>query len=309
MVDAQMPVHPEQSPRLSSHSGVLVREDVAFANPQGVEKGGIRKRAEQLLDKLQEPLRKFLEPNEAVFCIVRAQIRPSGVEQFMLGWQAFLLSPAVLVITNRRVIHMLVNRSANWRHSFRYTLWGDMEEAKVKGMIGGTLHLKFRNGKKEVYAGLNRNDVKTLKRFLEVVVPAGSHETSSYQGMTNLCPECRAPLTPGIYECPQCRKAFKSEQTAARRSWLIPGGGFFYTGHAVLGVLHGLLEIILIVAALYWVLVALGVATQTPDPGQEPLDKTSSFIVAAMVGAILAGEKWAMASVAKKQARNYLPAA
>ncbi|MGA3323909.1 MAG: hypothetical protein ABSF45_05510 [Terriglobia bacterium] len=307
MPSNQIPVHPEQSPRLSSHFGVLVREDVAFANHKGVEKGGIRKQTEQALEKLQEPLRKFLEPDEAVFCITRAQIMPSGVEQFFLGWHAMFLAPAVLVLTNRRLLHLLVQRNGSWKRSLRCANWGDMEEAKVKGLLGARLHTKFRDGRKEIYSGITGNNKNKIRLLLETLIPVAAGEASPALAMTSLCPECRSPLTPGLYECPHCRIAFKDENTAMKRAWLIPGGGFFYIGHPLLGILHAFLDVVLICAVGYWVLVGVGVVPPDTNPGEAPMDKASALVAAALMGGILAMDKWVVATVARKQVRNYIP--
>jgi hypothetical protein len=37
------------------------------------------------------------------------------------------------------------------------------------------------------------------------------------------------------------------------------------------------------------------------------MDKASALVVAAMIGGILAVDKWVMATVARKQVRNYIP--
>ena len=307
MPNTQIPVHPEQSPRLASHFGVLVRDDVALTNNKGVEKGGIRKRTEQALEKLQEPLRKFLEPDEAVFYIARAQIMPSGVEQFFLGWHAMFLAPAVLVFTNRRLLHLLVERNGKWKRSLRSTRWGDVEEAKAKGFLGARLQIKYRDGKKEIYSAMARNDANKIQLLLETLLPAAAGETSPALAPTSLCPECRSPLSPGVYECPQCRMGFKNEKTALQRSWLIPGGGFFYTGHSLLGILHGIVEVILLFTVAFWLLVVFGVAYSKPNPGEAPMDMASALVIVALVGGILAVDKWVMATVARKQVRNYIP--
>ena len=307
MPSAQIPVHPEQSMQLSTQLGVLIREDVAFTNQKGVEKNAIRKRAEKTLEKLREPLQKFLEPDEAVFYIARAQVMPSGVEQFFLGWHAMFLAPAILVFTNRRLLHLLVQRNGAWKRSLRCARWGDMEEARAKGFLGARLHIKYRDGRKDVYSAIAQGDARKIQLLLETLIPAAAGETSPALSMTSLCPECRAPLSPGVYECPSCRMAFKDEKTAMQRSWLIPGGGFFYTGHSFLGALHGVVELILILIVGYWLLVGLGVTHPAPDPGESPVDMASALVVAAVVGVILAVNKWVMASVARRQVRNYLP--
>jgi hypothetical protein len=213
----------------------------------------------------------------------------------------------VLVFTNRRLLHILVNRNGTWKKSLRSTNWGDVEEAKAKGFLGARLQIKYRNGKKEVYSAMARNDANKVQLLLETLLPAASGETTSALAPISLCPECRSPLSADVYECPHCRIAFKDEKTALLRSWLIPGGGFFYTGHALLGVLHGFAELSLIITAGFWLLVALGVTHTEPNPGEAPVDVASALVIAALIGGILVLEKWVMATVAKKQIRNYIP--
>ncbi|MGD1154794.1 MAG: PH domain-containing protein [Terriglobia bacterium] len=307
MPSPQIPVHADQSVRLSSHYGILLREDIAFTNRQGVEKRGIRKRAEQALEKLQEPLRKILEPGEAVLYIARGQVMPSGVEQFFLGWQAQYLAPGLLLLTNRRLLQLFVTRNGMWKRGMRSARWGDIEEAKVKGLLSAKLHIKYRNGKKEIYWALRGGDAKKIRLLLDVLHPTAAGETSPALSMTSVCPDCRAALTPGMYECPQCRLKFKDERTALRRSLLIPGGGFFYTGHPFLGVFHMVVGVFLLYEIAYWVLAALGVVQPPPNPGQPHGDPGAALIVAAYLAVLLALEKWVMATVARKLVRNYIP--
>jgi hypothetical protein len=281
---------------------------VAFANRKGIEKRGIRKRAERTLEKLQEPLRKFLEPDEVVLYLARGQTMPGGVEQLFLGWHAYYLGPAMLVLTNRRLLHLFVARDGKWRRSLRCARWGDLEEAKVKGWLSPKLHIKYRDGKKEVFWRMRGDDARTVRLLLATLLPTAAGETSPALAMTNLCPECRAPLTSGIYECPHCRLGFKDEKTALWRSMLIPGGGFFYIGHSGLGILHALVESLLILDIAYWLLVALGIAHPEPRPGGAPADRASAVVTVAIVAGLLAVEKWVMARVTRDQVRTYIPA-
>ncbi len=308
MPSAQIPVHTEQPVRLSSHFGVLVREDTAFTNSKGGEKKGIRKRAEQAIDKLQEPLRKFLEPEEAVLYIARGQIMLAGVERYFLGWHAYYLAPpSMLVLTNRRLLQLFVQSNGTWKRGVRSARWGDMEEAKVKGWLAAKLDIKYRNGKKEVYWGMIRDDSNKIKVLLEALLPSATSETSPALSVTSVCPECRAVLTPSVYECPRCRLTFKDEKQALWRSILIPGGGFFYTGHPFLGLAHFLVEAIVFFAMVFWILVALGITKPDTSPGEAPPDAASAVVVVIFLTAILAVDKWVMARVAKKQVQNYIP--
>jgi hypothetical protein len=303
----QIPVHPEQSVRLSSHHGIMVREDTAFTNREGIEKLGIRKRTEQALDKLQEPLRKILGPDEAVLYVARAQIMLTGIEKLSIGGYAALLAPAVLVLTNQRLLHLLVTWNGRWKRSMRGARWGDMDEAKVKGLLNVTLNITYRDGRKEIFGRMMRNDAKKIQFLLEALLPHATGETFSALGMTSFCPECRAPLTREVYECANCRMKFKDEKTLLKLSMFIPGGGLFYTGHLLLGMLHAMTDLILILFAVFWTMVALGIRHPAPTPGQAPGGKATALIIVAFMAAGLAFHKWMLIRVTRKLVRNYIP--
>jgi hypothetical protein len=307
MPTTQIPVHSDQSVRLSSHFGILVREDAAFTNRKGVEKKGIRKRVEQALGKLQEPLRKILEPDEAVLYITRGQLLPGMFEQFFLGWYVAYLAPATLVLTNRRLLYLSVKRNGSWNRGVRSARWGDLESAKIKAFFSPKLHIKYRDGKKEVYWRLRGDDGKKIRLLLEVLLPTGSGETSPAHSMSSLCPECLAALTPGVYECPHCRLKFKDEKTLLRRSLLIPGGGFFYTGHAFLGALHFLVELLLLLEVVLWGAAVVGLWLLTPSTGQAHADRGAALATAAILAVLLALHKGAITRIARNLVRNYIP--
>jgi hypothetical protein len=285
-----------------------VREDVAFTNRKGVEKKGIRKRTEQALEKLQEPLRKILGPDEAVLYIARAQLMPGLFEQFILGWYVAYLAPATLVLTNRRVLHLSVTRNGSWNRGVRSARWGDLESAKIKGLLSAKLHIKYRDGKKEVYWQLRGDDGKKIRLLLEVLLPTTSGETSPALSMTSLCPDCRAALTPEVYECPSCRLKFKDEKTLLRRSLWIPGGGFFYTGHPLLGTLHLLVELTLLLEVVLWGGAAIGLWPLNPSPGQSPADRGAVLVTAVFFVIGLALHKGAITRITRNLVRGYIPA-
>jgi len=303
----QISVHTGQPPRLTSHFGVPVREDVAFANQKGAEKSGIRKHAEKLLDQLQEPLRRFLEPDEAVFSIARARRMPSGFEQFFLGWHAMYLMPGVLIFTNKRLLHLFVRRDGSWNRSIRCACWGDLEQAKAKGLLGARFTAKYRNGTKEVFSSLARHDTQRMQLLLNTFLPSAVGESSPALGMTSLCPDCRSPLTPGAYECPNCHRAFKDEKTATQRSWLIPGGGFFYIGHPVMGILHASGEIVLIWMVGFSLFLSSNVVPQRSGAASAPSARSEAFLLLALFSGILVLNKFIMSVVARRQVRNYIP--
>ncbi len=250
----------------------------------------------------------MLEPDEAVLYIARGQMMPSGVEQFFLGVHAYYLAPAMFVLTNRRLLHLFVTWNGMWKRGMRSARWGDIEEAKVKGLLSAKLHIKYRDGKKEIYWRIRSDDGKKIQLLLEVLLPTAAGETSPALSMTSVCPDCRAALTPGLYECPNCRLKFKDEKTALRRSLLIPGGGFFYTGHTLLGVAHSLVDLVLLFYLTISVLVALGAVQPEPSPNGAPQDRFAALVVVAFLAILLGLHKWITTRISRNLIRNYIPA-
>ena len=190
----------------------------------------------------------------------------------------------------------------------RSARWGDLESAKIKAFLSPKLHIKYRDGKKEVYWRLRGDDAKKIRLLLEALLPTAVSETSPTLSMTSLCPECRAPLTPEVYECPSCRLKFKDEKTLLRRSLWIPGGGFFYTGHPLLGTLHLLVELILFLEVVLLGGPAIGLWPLTTSPGHTPADRGAVLVTAVFLVVLLALHKGAIIRITRNLVRGYIPA-
>lgn len=309
MPDANLPVHPEQSARLGSFAGVRVREDVAFTNHKGDEKGGIRKRAEKTIEKLQEALRKVLEPEEAVFYLGRAQLPVSPLEELFLGWLAYYTDIGVLVLTNRRLLFFLVTRNGAWKKSVRSVGWGDIQEARVKGWLGKSLRVRYRDGKQESYWRLRGSDGRKIKGLIAVLIEAGQSDVFAAKGMVHLCPACVAPLASAAYKCANCGANFKTERNMARRAWLIPGGGYFYAGHAGLAALDFLIEAILLFEIVVYALVALGLTQLEVDPGEQRVSGGAAWVVVGYFAAIWVVKKLLTIRHCRRFIREFIPAA
>jgi len=303
-----LPVHPEQSPRLTSLQGVRVREDTLYSNHRGAEKKGIRKRAETAIEKLQEVLRRALGPEEAVLYVARCQAPVGAFDQFTLGWYIYYVTGTILVFTNRRLLQFGVRRNGDWKQTLRTVSWGDMDGAQVKGWLGPVLELKYRSGKKEKYWNLRRDDAKKIKTLLSAIMSAGARETSGSQEMVTLCPFCLSELTPAVYQCPKCRAAFKDEKTMLRRSWLIPGGGYFYTGHWFLAFGDFLVEAYLLVLLFVVLGFAVGFIRDTSsNPGETALAGGEAWVAVGFVAAILVVEKLMTIHHCRRFIREFIP--
>ena len=247
MASPQVAVHPEQAPRPGSFNGVAIREDTIYTNHKGEESKGIRKRAEKALEKLAEPLRRVLQGDETILFVAHCLAPVNILEQLTMGWYIRQATSSVVVLTNRRLLHFLVKSNGGWKKVLRGLAWGDVEQACVKGWLHPALELKYRNGKKESYWNLSRDDGRKIMMLIPAILAAGALESTAAQAPVSLCPGCLSPLSPRVYQCSRCGLAFKDEATLVRRSLLIPGGGYFYVGHWLLGVADFVGEAVLLV--------------------------------------------------------------
>lgn len=311
MPNAQFPVHPEQSSRISSLHGVRIREDVLFSNHMGVENPGIRKREEKIIEGLSEVLTKVLGPEEVVLAAIRCQAPLGALEQFTLGWYVYYVTQAVLVFTNQRLMCYQVKQAGSfgkgviWKQGLRSANWGDIEEAKVKGWLIPTLNLKFRDGRKERFSGLGFGNARKIKILLSAIQTAGSAPATSAQGMPSLCPSCFAELSPEIYTCGKCRLEFKNEKTLLKMLF-IPGGDYFYVGLRYLGVVHFISGSVLLVMLVLFGLAAFGVADFLAEPGH-PSAPSEVLPGLAFLALIFASHKALTFLSCRRMVRRFIP--
>jgi hypothetical protein len=308
MANPDFRVHPEEPPRPGMLHDVRVREDTLNTNYKGQEKKGIWTRAEKAIEKLGVILRPVLGPEEVVLYVARCQAPVSALERITFGWYIHYVTGTVLVFTNRRLLHFDVKSNGDWRRSLRAVNWGDVEDTQIKGWLSKTFELRYRTGKKEKYWNLGREDGKKLRILLDALFAAGARESSPAQTMVSLCPSCTAELTPRVYQCTKCGLKFKDEKTMVSRSLVVPGGGYFYTGHWFLGVGDFLVEAYLLIMAIVLAATAAGLITDPlVEPGQEPITGAAAWIVAGLVAAILAAEKWLTVHHCRRFIREFMP--
>jgi hypothetical protein len=123
-----------------------------------------------------------------------------------------------------------------------------------------------------------------------------SQQPTTFGIRHHLCPKCTAPLLIGEYLCPSCRLEFKNEQKARNLSLLLPGGGYFYTGHPFLGIGDAVIETILIGMVLMSIVNLVS--------GEEV---DASLIGIVFFGVILFIEKLYSVFHAKHYVKEYIP--
>lgn len=309
MAQSDLLIHPTAMPQVvTDPAGLNVRADVLYTNAKGEEKRGLHKSADKLLGKLREPLGRLLEPGEAVFYLCRAQAPLSPLEQFVGGFYVYYQSLVVLVFTNRRMIHLLVDSRGAWRRGLRDVRWGDVSNARVKGVLTRNLELEYRNLEKPTYTRLRYRDAAKLRGILPPLLQASTGELSPMQGMVAHCPDCFGILKPQVYLCPLCGLVFKDEKTLWRRTLLIPGGGYFYTRQWALGIFSAAFETWFTLLLILSILMAAGILPSSANPGQTPGDQAEALDGLIGILMILAVEKLFHGYHSLRVVRDFSPA-
>jgi len=93
---------------------------------------------------------------------------------------------------------------------------------------------------KDKYIGISRNEIKKIKALLKTIKFGGQAIAGPMKIF--LCPRCAKRLNQGKYVCENCGVKFKNKKNARILSICLPGGGYFYSRHIVLGVVNAILE-------------------------------------------------------------------
>ena len=247
---ADLPIHDNKLARTAIIDGISVRNDILFTNDKGEDKRSIQKRSQKALQKLLPALQRVLLPAETVLYIVRAQSPLTVLEQLTAGWWTRLLAASAIVITNKRLLFFPVKRDGSWKASVRSLHWGDLEEVKPNGLLVRNVTFKSKDGTKTTYTNFRRADAKKIAAIATALLPAASGEMTATHGFVQLCPDCRDALTDSQYFCSGCGLTFKNEKTMVRRSIVLPGGGYFYTGHPLVAIIPAIVEGVLVLELL-----------------------------------------------------------
>jgi len=265
MPAADLRIHANSLVQTTSIGGISVRPDVLNTNYKGEENARIQKRTEKILQKLQPALQRTLLPAETVLYVMRARSPLSLIEQITSAWWTAALAACAIVITDKRILFFPVKRDGSWRESVRSVHWGDIEEIKPKGLLIRNVSFRLKNRTKVTYTNFSRADAKKIATIAAVLIPAASGEMTSAHGLVQLCPDCRNILTEGQYVCPACGLIFKNERSMVTRSILLPGGGYFYTGHRGIAIFLAVIEGYLVLEILRFLFVGLSSAKALAD--------------------------------------------
>jgi hypothetical protein len=297
MPAADLHIHDNRVARTTMIDGISVRNDVLFTNDKGEDKRQIQKRSEKALQKLIPALQRVLLPTETVLYLAQARSPLTALEQLTAAWWTALLAASVIVITNKRILFFPVKRDGSWRESVRALHWGDLEEVKPKGLLARNVTFKSKNGTKATYTNFRRADAKKIAAIATALLPAASGESTATHDWVQLCPACRNILTLGQYSCSGCGLTFKNEKSMVTRSILLPGGGYFYTGHPLIAMLPALVEGLLVLEILVFLFAGLASPKAMPN---------------ILSGLVLLGLFWAFETAVtilhcRRYVREYIP--
>jgi hypothetical protein len=243
-----------------------------FSNEKGEPSDKVKRNQGKVLAKAGPFLQKFLEPEERILYAAPAVAPISALEQFFKGWHVYYLKSCLLVLTTRRIVCLPTTTGGKPRRMLSQARYGDLAGFKAKGVLGGTLELSYKSGKKESFTVQSGGDRKKAEALLSKLVPGG--EPTDRRERHHLCPRCAKPLTKDKHLCPSCRLAFKTPGQAVRFALLVPGGGFFMTGHVWFGVQSALAELIIFIMFL---------STLVAAHGKVPLMGASIFLLGMVV--------------------------
>ena len=268
-----------------------IKGDAAFTNARGKFQEKIKKQQLRVLNGFVDELKHLLEEDEEILFASRGVSPFTILEQLTSGGWIYYVKACLLVLTDRRILHFPSGYRNKPRNSVSHIRFQDIESFKGKRRIT----VRYKNGSKEVFSQVRggKRLVQLLKRLV-----ATSSTSSPHGGRQNLCPRCTAPLARGRFTCPRCRLEFKDPKAARIYSIFLPGGGYFYTRHPLLGIGDAVAELILTFLTILFLLQFLS------DPGKNPV----TLLMGLAFGMVLALEKVITVYHSGHFIREYIPA-
>lgn len=200
-------------------------------------KGEIKRRI-KLLKTIEPTVKNLLLTGEEVR-FVTTGIFSSFLEQYFLGYIAYLINRTVFVFTNYRIVMM----NSNSRHVPLQMKWhipyDQIVKFKAGGFISAATVFKLKDKKKYVFAKMPKADRKLLREFVTGMMERADTEDfhlPHFQGRDNLCPNCLQPVPPKTYDCEKCSEEFIKPSKPALMSLCLPCLGNFYLGHWLIGI-------------------------------------------------------------------------
>jgi hypothetical protein len=286
MVDVLAPHMPSSDE--TTLEGLPFDAETMFGDDKGIYKARIEKKQRKLAKSLSF-LGNFLEEGEKLLIITTAVSPTSFLEQFTTGWIFIYIKRCLLVMTDRRIFHIPTTAGYKYRQSIGQIRYADIESITQKG---SKLKIRYKSGATDLFLYLRGAERKKIRALLPNLSFAGPPSNAGTR--VHLCPRCASELQTGHFECGRCGLEFKSRAKALKFSVWLPGGGYFYTGHPLLGMGDAMVELVLLLG----IIISL-----VPDPDFPEPDIAGVITI----GVILVVEKLVTIYHANHFVKEYLP--
>lgn len=212
----------------------------------------------KLCEEVGPLLARILDEEETVLLVLPALHYPRFLDFFGFGVWWTLFFRATLILTDRRVIEVLMRDGRRIGTRVCSYSWGQVSDLK---MSMGALKLKPAKGRTQKWKIIESGDRKLLKLLvpkIEQLLPGDIHAPRPVPLWH--CPECGAAAPEHPTQCSQCETKFKTRRLAAALALAFPGAGLFYAGHPILATLDFLGEMLMYILVAFLFLVASGPA-------------------------------------------------
>ena len=221
--------------------GLPVDRKTLFSNHKKIYKKRVEKRQRKLIIKLPF-LKPFLKRGEHILLVSTGYSPLDGLAQYMTGFVFIYLKRSLFVFTNHRILHIPTTSTYKYKSAVSQIVYSGCKSIALKG---GKLIVEYGNfGKVETFRGIPVAERKKIRALLQKVPKSGTKGDAAER--KHLCPRCTHLLEAGKNVCQNCQLKFKSKLLARILAIIIPGGGYFYTRHYMIGFLNAVLEIFLL---------------------------------------------------------------
>jgi hypothetical protein len=218
--------------------GLPVDREILFSNHKKVYKKRIEKRQRKLIIKLSF-LKPFLKKGEKILLVSTGYSPITALAQYVTGFLFVYLKRSLFVFTNYRIFHVPTTANYKYKYAIAQIAYAGCRSISLKG---GTLAVQYAKfGKLEKFRAISLAERKKIRALLKSKPLSGTRAQLGER--LHLCPRCTHPLSTGKYACTSCGLKFKNKIAAYILAILLPGGGYFYSRHLLIGLLDVVVEI------------------------------------------------------------------
>ena len=268
-VSSRPPAADPAGPSDQTEAGPFVLETILDDSGWWARRLSRKKR--KLIDRIEGKVRAILAPGERVRYLSFG-IGVSFLESYFLGWLMAYLNRRAILLTDRRIILLQIDRRDRPGVVVSQVRYGCIR--KVGRTLLGNTRLTLGDDTHHVFAYVPRRDRKFLQKLTDWVDRSMTRESAGWE---DLCPRCYTVVDGRPAACPSCGAAFKSAKKAGLLSLVFPGLGDMYMGHRKVAIFE------MLVAMIFWL------SALVPHPEYGPLTPLGFLIFGAIIVVFIHG--------------------